>query len=770
MGANMGLFFPGLTQATDTNGNPLSGAKWRFFLTETTTPENVFSTADMSTSLGAVVTADAAGRFVPIYLDDSITYRARLETATGTVIDRLDIDPVNGEGSGSSSFVTPEDFGAIGDEVTDDGAALNAWLAYIAENRVPFAALTGNYRTTIPISYDFNYGDGGWTTDKTYTTTIYCHARIRGDGAMDKLFSVIKAPFLKFVGNLHLLGLPDGQGFPWSVRNINTGLYFESCGNFDMDFLHVTGFAIYGVETGPAGTSDNHSHFHHIAASRVGSGPRDGTADRGKRTTFSARVDTGSANSFDQRSVLTVASMHPVYLDSNGRCSEIRIGGTGPLYTILEVDRGANTISVFPWIEGGVTAGDIEYYFGAAFCALGNDANLINVGGIQAQGCGGALDLQCLYGGTYGTIHCEAGGVGLRISRNPGSTILGATIGRLYCEGTVKDIRLNTSSAANIVIDSASPIDFTKVESGASVRDGAFVLSPGEFTGISIGADSGGVYVSQKRTGTTVELDFNKIRSDRQYVATDLNLVLTDLDANLTRLFQMDGGLVTCRSATGGCDTIDFTSSGTMTVNGGATASFGPYSGAMTFSIYANGSNWTIIPQDDAGVHFKLPATTGQLLSSQFSGSNVATTTGVIDQLDTTAIYPARDFATTAITFDVTAAVAASNAKVAIYDLSSLARLALSADIATATTGVKTWTNNFTFKKGKHYLIALHTSAAVNVRGGDLRLVYPLGCDTSGLNYSTIRQSVAYASGPPATLAGTKTVSAVPPLFAFIAA
>jgi len=289
----------------------------------------------------------------------------------------------------AASFVTPEDFGAIGDEVTDDGAALNAWLAYIAENRVPFAALTGNYRTTIPISYDFNYGDGGWTTDKTYTTTIYCHARIRGDGAMDKLFSVIKAPFLKFVGNLHLLGLPDGQGFPWSVRNINTGLYFESCGNFDMDFLHVTGFAIYGVETGPAGTSDNHSHFHHIAASRVGSGPRDGTADRGKRTTFSARVDTGSANSFDQRSVLTVASMHPVYLDSNGRCSEIRIGGTGPLYTILEVDRGANTISVFPWIEGGVTAGDIEYYFGAAFCALGNDANLINVGGIQAQACGG---------------------------------------------------------------------------------------------------------------------------------------------------------------------------------------------------------------------------------------------------------------------------------------------------------------------------------------------------------------------------------------------
>jgi len=593
----MSLFTPGLTQATDNNGNPLSGAKWWFYLTGTTTAAAVNDAS--GASLGSSITADSAGWFAPAYLDDSVIYRAILKTAAGATLGQYDIDPVNSSSSGGvTGFVTPEQFGAVGDEVADDGAALNEWLAYIAENKVPFAALTGNYRTTIPIAYDFNYGDGGYTTDKLYTSTIYCHARIRGDGTMDHLMEIKKAPHLKFVGNLHLMGKVDGGGDPWSTRTINVGLYYESCGHMDVDFIHTSGFAIYGVETGGSGTNDNLSTFGHVAASRVGSGPRDGDAVRGQRTTFSARSDSGSANSFDQRSTLTVAALHPVYMDGNQRCTEIRIGGTGILYTIMEVNRGASTISVYPWIEGGVTAGDIEYYFGAAFCARGTDANLINIGSLGAQICGGALDLQCLYGGTYGTVHCEGSGVALRIGRDPSSTILGASIGRLYCEGTTKDIRLNSASAANIVIDSASPIDWAKVESGAAVRDGAFTLGSQAFAGVSIGSDEGGAYLAQKRAGTTVELDFNKVRADRQYIGAALTLNLVNPSADLARLFLMDAGLVTCRDATsgGGCTSVTFAAGSGYTVNGGATAVFGPFTEPMQFSATYSGTNWLINP------------------------------------------------------------------------------------------------------------------------------------------------------------------------------
>lgn len=89
----MSLFYPSLQQAFDDNGNPLSGAKWKFFLTGTTTPTNVYSDSDLGTSLGATVTANSAGRFVPIYINETIDTRAKLETAAGSVI--IDIDPCN---------------------------------------------------------------------------------------------------------------------------------------------------------------------------------------------------------------------------------------------------------------------------------------------------------------------------------------------------------------------------------------------------------------------------------------------------------------------------------------------------------------------------------------------------------------------------------------------------------------------------------------------------------------------------------------------------
>lgn len=86
----MSLFTPSLIQATDANGNPISGAKWYFYLTRSATPVAV-SDAD-GASLGAVVTADSAGRFVPIYLTEGVTYRAVQTTAAGATI--MDIDPI----------------------------------------------------------------------------------------------------------------------------------------------------------------------------------------------------------------------------------------------------------------------------------------------------------------------------------------------------------------------------------------------------------------------------------------------------------------------------------------------------------------------------------------------------------------------------------------------------------------------------------------------------------------------------------------------------
>lgn len=95
----MSLFPGSLIQATNNNSQVAAGAKWKFYLSGGSTPANVYSNATLATSLGSTVTANSSGWFVPIFLDDSVTYRARLETSAGALIGNNDIDPVNGTGA-----------------------------------------------------------------------------------------------------------------------------------------------------------------------------------------------------------------------------------------------------------------------------------------------------------------------------------------------------------------------------------------------------------------------------------------------------------------------------------------------------------------------------------------------------------------------------------------------------------------------------------------------------------------------------------------------
>lgn len=82
------------SRALDANANPLSGAKWYFYATGTTTPQAVYTTAALTTTHSNPVVADAGGKFAPIYFDASLQYRGVLKSADGaTTIN--DIDPIN---------------------------------------------------------------------------------------------------------------------------------------------------------------------------------------------------------------------------------------------------------------------------------------------------------------------------------------------------------------------------------------------------------------------------------------------------------------------------------------------------------------------------------------------------------------------------------------------------------------------------------------------------------------------------------------------------
>lgn len=93
------LYTPSLDRATDGNGNPISGAKMYFFLTETTTPQDAYTDGAELVVASNPVVADAEGMFDPVFLAPGINYRVRLTNATGSVV-YYDVDPVAGTSVG----------------------------------------------------------------------------------------------------------------------------------------------------------------------------------------------------------------------------------------------------------------------------------------------------------------------------------------------------------------------------------------------------------------------------------------------------------------------------------------------------------------------------------------------------------------------------------------------------------------------------------------------------------------------------------------------
>lgn len=92
------LFAEPTARPLDINGDIMPGAYLRFYLTGTTTLTNIYADADLTTPLANPLTANADGRFVPIYLDPITTYRVQLFDALDVL--QYDVDP----------YLPPRDF------------------------------------------------------------------------------------------------------------------------------------------------------------------------------------------------------------------------------------------------------------------------------------------------------------------------------------------------------------------------------------------------------------------------------------------------------------------------------------------------------------------------------------------------------------------------------------------------------------------------------------------------------------------------------------
>lgn len=97
------LFQPSLDRVTDSNGNPVSGAKMNFYLEGTTTRARWFTDQDGTVEGANPLVADSTGLFAAAYLDPDITYRVQLTNSTGSLV-IWDIDNVRGYDQGMISI------------------------------------------------------------------------------------------------------------------------------------------------------------------------------------------------------------------------------------------------------------------------------------------------------------------------------------------------------------------------------------------------------------------------------------------------------------------------------------------------------------------------------------------------------------------------------------------------------------------------------------------------------------------------------------------
>ena len=245
-------------QFFDDNGNPLSGGLLYTYLAGTTTPATTYTSSNGVTANSNPIVLDAAGRISQeVWLTVGVDYKFILKTSLGVTVWTKDDIPggVSSEdvpflqaGTGAVTrtaqsklrdVVSVKDFGAVGNGIADDTAAIQSAIDAVeaaggGEVRLP----SGTYKITAPLTLAGQVnlvGDNLWSTviNKT-TNTVGTGSNTARAGSITDSYAVDAIIILTHVDN--------GYNYDTQIRNLmlkknaygasSYGIYAPRCTHF----------------------------------------------------------------------------------------------------------------------------------------------------------------------------------------------------------------------------------------------------------------------------------------------------------------------------------------------------------------------------------------------------------------------------------------------------------------------------------------------------------------------------------------------------------
>jgi hypothetical protein len=242
-------------QALDTAASVLSGATLTFLVTGTSTPTDAYSEPTLTTPLANPLSANAAGVFVPVFLDPEVVYRIILKTQAGVTLQTWDpanenvialitsqyigltLDSLKRTAAEIAAGVTPVNYaygpgdvrryGALGDDATND------WSAFDQARR-------SNDRIIVP-NLDYLV-QGTALSILDGQTWLFEGGQIRHTDVDGTIFEAIEKSDFAILGKIILKGTLTG-----AAANDEVGLYIEKCKRYRVEGVEARLFTGIGI-------------------------------------------------------------------------------------------------------------------------------------------------------------------------------------------------------------------------------------------------------------------------------------------------------------------------------------------------------------------------------------------------------------------------------------------------------------------------------------------------------------------------------------------